>query len=98
MTALKEFIASKEVEDPLCLRNLSRTRWTARAESIKSVWKSFEAILDCLDSLRRNSSDGKTKTDAAALLTKMSNFDTIVSIMFMKNLMYKTNDDRSTSD
>ena len=29
MTALKEFIASKEVEDPLCLRNLSRTRWTA---------------------------------------------------------------------
>ena len=54
VTALKELIASNEVEDPLCFRNLSRIRWTARAESIKSVWNSFEAILDCLDSLRRN--------------------------------------------
>ena len=90
MTALKKFIASEEVDDSLWLRNLSRTRWAAHAESIKSVWKSFEAILDCLDSLRRNASDGKTKTDAATLLMKLSNFDAIVSIMFMKNLIYKT--------
>ena len=90
VSALKEFIASEEVDDPLCLRNLSRTRWTARAESIKSVWKSFEAIVDCLDSLRRNASDGNTKTDAAALLMKLLNFDTIFSIMSMKNLMNKT--------
>ena len=90
VTALKEFIASNEMEDPLCLRNLSRIRWTARAESIKSVWNSFEPILVCLDSLRRNSSVGKTKTDAAAFLMKMSNFYIIFSVMFMKNLMYKT--------
>ena len=93
VTALKDFIASKKVEDPLCLRNLSRIRWIARAESIKSSWNSFEAIPDCLDSLR---SLWKTKTVAAALVMKMSNFDTIVFIMFMKNLMYKTKIKRMT--
>ena len=61
MTALKDFIASKKVEDPLCLKNLSRTRWIARAEWIKYSWNSFEAILNCLDNLRGNSSDGKQK-------------------------------------
>lgn len=37
-----------EIENTLRLRNLSKTRWTARAESIKSVWSSLEAISKCL--------------------------------------------------
>ena len=32
---------TKAVENALQLRNLSRTRWTARAESIQAVWVSF---------------------------------------------------------
>ncbi|XP_050065932.1 uncharacterized protein LOC114126893 [Aphis gossypii] len=32
------------VDNTLQLRNLSKTRWTARAESIKAVWVSYEAM------------------------------------------------------
>lgn len=32
------------VDNTLQLRNLSKTRWTARSESIKAVWVSYEAI------------------------------------------------------
>ncbi len=53
-TSLQESIQSMEVDNPLNLRNLSRTRWTARAESIKSVWNSYEAILDSLSNLERS--------------------------------------------
>jgi len=40
-----------EVDIKLKLRNLSMTRWTARAESIKAVWVLFEYILDVLKEL-----------------------------------------------
>lgn len=33
-----------EIENSLHLRNFSKTRWTARAESIKAVWISYEII------------------------------------------------------
>ncbi|CAI6346415.1 unnamed protein product [Macrosiphum euphorbiae] len=38
----------KEIEGSLQLRNLSKTRWTARAESIKSVWISLDIIIETL--------------------------------------------------
>ena len=85
-TSLQESIQSMEVDNPLNLRNLSRTRWTARAESIKSVWNSYEAILDSLSNLER-SDDGST---ASGLRAKLLRFDFIVTIMFMKNIMYKS--------
>ena len=34
----------KQVENALKLRNLSKTRWVYRNESIEAVWNSFEAI------------------------------------------------------
>ena len=64
-TSLQESIQSMEVDNPLNLRNLSGTRWTARAESIKSVWNSYEAILDSLSNLER-SDDGSTASGFCA--------------------------------
>ena len=60
-------------------------QWTAQAESIKSVWSSYEAILD---SLKRLEESGDA--NASGLHYKLLRFDFIVSIMFMKNVMYKT--------
>ncbi|CAB3981323.1 zinc finger MYM-type 1-like [Paramuricea clavata] len=85
MSSLEDSIQSMKVDDPLNLRNLSRTRWTARAESIKSVWICYEAILDSLSNLEQ-SDDGT----ASGLHSKLLRFDCIVSIMFTKNIMYKT--------
>ena len=63
ITSLQESIRVLEVDNPLYLRNLSKTRWTARAESIKSVWSSYEAILDSLAKLEE-SNDCSTRTSA----------------------------------
>ncbi|KAL4152659.1 hypothetical protein QTP88_000492 [Uroleucon formosanum] len=80
-----------DIENKLQLKNLSKTRWTARAESIEAVWNSFEALCISLHNIYSNSSyfDGPTRTKALGLHKKMHSFDFIVSLKFMKNIMYK---------
>ena len=69
------------------LRNLSKTRWSARVESIQAVWTSFEVILDVLHTVS-NKADVKTKTQALGLKKKMLSLDFVVALMFMKNIAY----------
>lgn len=65
-----------EVDIKLKLRNLSMTRWTARAESIKAVWILFEYILDVLKELINDTNiDNKTRAQALGLEKKMLSFD-----------------------
>lgn len=86
--ALKEKLA--EVENALNLKNLSKTRWTARAESIQAVHRSYEKIITVLDELSQNSNfDKATQVKSLGLRKKILNFDFIVSLYFMKNIMYK---------
>ena len=40
-----------QIENALQLRNLSKTRWAARAEAVKAVWTSFDAIVEVLQIL-----------------------------------------------
>lgn len=40
-----------DIEIASKLRNLSKTKWTARAEAIKSVWSSFNIIIEVLDEI-----------------------------------------------
>jgi len=80
----------KNIEGSLQLRNLSKTRWTARAESIKSVWISLDGIISTLENITTSKSfDNLTKSKALGLKKKMLNFDFFASLMFMKNIMYK---------
>ena len=73
------------------LRNLSKTRWTVRAESIRAVWASFEAIKETLETIEASDEfDNSTKNGATGLLRKMESSDFVISIMFMKNIMMKT--------
>ena len=70
--------------------NLSKTRWTARAETVKAVWTSFEIILETLQEISSsNLYDRNTKSQSLALFKKITTFDFIVSIMFMQNVLYK---------
>lgn len=78
------------MENSLKLQNLSKTRWTARAESIKAVWASFECVINVLSEISISQKfDGKTKLGAHGLSKKLLTFDFIVALMFMKNIMYK---------
>ena len=38
----------EKVENALQLKNLSKTRWTVRPESIDAVWRSFETVVEAL--------------------------------------------------
>ena len=46
---------SKEVENYLQLRNLSKTRGTAQPESVEAVWRGLDAILTALDEIKDQS-------------------------------------------
>jgi len=62
----------EKIEGNLKLRNLSKTRWTAQAESIRAVWTSLEAIVDTLEYINNsNSFDSLTKTKAIGLKKKL---------------------------
>lgn len=81
----------QDVENALKLRNLSKTRWTARAESIRAVWTSYEAIISALSTVQHSVDfDNSTKVAASGLYNKMMSVDFVMSIMFMKNIMWKT--------
>eukprot|EP00112_Aurelia_sp_Birch-Aquarium-sp1_P023237 Seg6841.1 transcript_id=Seg6841.1/GoldUCD/mRNA.D3Y31 product="hypothetical protein" protein_id=Seg6841.1/GoldUCD/D3Y31 len=79
-----------DINRALALRNLSMTRWIARADSIRAVWRSFEGVIAALEALDE-SEGAKTKMKAAGLLKRVKKIDFIVMLMFMKNVMVKTN-------
>ena len=84
---LKEEIT--KVENCLMLRNLSNTRWSARAESIQAVWTSFDVIVDVLQQIT-NKADQQTQTQAMGLRKRMLSLYLVIALMFMKNVAYKT--------
>jgi hypothetical protein len=84
-------IKLSEVENALQLKNVSITWWTARAKSIKAVWGSLEAIIKSLDEICYDNEnfDKGTRSKALGLQKQLLSFDFIISIVFMKNMMYK---------
>ena len=79
----------EKIENSLQLRNLSKTRWTARAESIEAVVASYEAILEVLKEISQTREFGKGMAKALGLYKKLMSVDFIISLYFMKNIMRK---------
>ena len=81
----------QNVENSLMLRNLSLTRWTARAESLRAMWISYEAVIEVLRKISNDGSvDAKGKAAATGLLAKVLQVDFVVSLMFMRIILWKT--------
>lgn len=82
----------EKIENSLRLKNLSKTRWTAAAESVRAIHISYEQILDTLFKIKTSKdidNTKKTQSQAAALHKKMLEFDFICCLFFAKNIMYK---------
>ena len=78
----------KKIENTIKLRNLSKTRWVYRSESIEAMWRSFEAIKDVLLTLStKDGVDSSAKTRAASLHGKVPKFDFMFALMFMRLIM-----------
>ena len=74
----------QEVENALQLRNLSKTRWVYRSESIDAMWRSFSAVKDALDSLSSlRSVDKPTRDNASRLCDHVVEFNFMFALMYM---------------
>ena len=73
----------KQVENALKLRNLSKTRWVYRNESIEAVWNSFEAI-------RKGLTEVKEKDN-----NETTNFRCLLQCQINMNLVFNISDDGS---
>ena len=80
----------KNVENALKLRNLSKTRWVYRSESIDAMWRSFEVVQEALPIVEKTEGDQSAKGKACVLQKKILKFDFIFAIMFMRVIMKKT--------
>lgn len=79
-----------EIENSLQLSNLSKTRWTARADSIKAVWVSFDSIIKILEEMSTAQYfDKNTRYQVLGIVKKILTYDFVVLLYFMKNVMYK---------
>lgn len=78
------------IENAISLKNLSKTRWTARAETLKAVSTSFEGILEVLDDIVKEPHiDNKTKGTTDGLFKRLLSFDFINCLFFTKHIFYK---------
>ncbi|CAB3994785.1 zinc finger MYM-type 1-like [Paramuricea clavata] len=91
----------QNVENSLILRNLSLTctRWTARAESLRPMWISYEAVIEVLRKISNDGSvDAKGKAAATSLLAKVLRVDFVISLMFMENKVKSLQDIRKDDE
>ena len=80
----------EESQKGLIMKNLSMTRWNGRAESIKTVRNSFEVLLCVLEELCMNGNDRDCrKTTASDLLEEVKDLNFYISLVFMRNMLYK---------
>ena len=80
-----------KISDALMVKNLSKTRWTARAESVRAVWVSYDSLIETLSSLMEwDKLDRDARRTAHDIHHKMLSMDFFVSLLFMKNVMSKT--------
>ena len=78
-----------ELQEGLIMKNLSVTRWIGRAESIKAVWNSYEVLVTVLEELSINGNDRDCRSTASNLLGELKDVNFYISLVFMKNILYK---------
>lgn len=79
-----------KIEGSLKLCNLSKTRWTARTQSLWAVWLFSEGIVSVLHEISTNSNiDKKNRVQALGLEKKCLSIDFIICMYFMNHIMYQ---------
>ena len=60
-----------------------------RAESIKAVWNSYDVLMCVLEELSITGNDRESRLTASTILNNIKDVDFYVSMVFMKNILYK---------
>lgn len=81
-----------ELETSLSLKSLSKTRWSMRADSIRAVLACYDKVIDVLMAISENVSiDNESRVQAGVLNTRLKSYDFVICLLFMKDVMFKTN-------
>ncbi|CAF1191806.1 unnamed protein product, partial [Didymodactylos carnosus] len=75
----------------LLIKDLSKTRWSDRYNSIRAVLISYKEIVETLDDLSVNDKQAKSRFIAGNLLKKLKSFTFYTILLFLKNLFSSIN-------
>ncbi|CAF4634255.1 unnamed protein product, partial [Didymodactylos carnosus] len=75
----------------LLIKDLSKTRWSDRYNSIRAVLISYKEIVETLDDLSVNDKEAKSRFIAGNLLKKLKSFTFYTVLLFLKNLFSSIN-------
>lgn len=76
----------------ITLKSLSATRWSARADAVDALVKSWQEIYEALKSIERNSlQKPETRSTAKGLQKKMENLETAFMLVFWATLLNRFN-------
>ena len=74
----------------MLLKDLCKTRWYARYESLNAVHLSFHELVQSLMELEHDG-DTKSQYEAKGLLNKILSFEFVVLLLFTRQVMASTN-------
>ena len=94
MTLQSEFEKGADDEEgaprSLSLKKLCETRWACRIQAITAVQRNYEVLIQLLERVRDESSNGKAVSDAVGLLTQLRTFSFILCTNVLAELLQHT--------
>lgn len=89
-TSRWQILLSKLDEKSTVLKNLSKTRWSARADASKALYSSYEQVLETLNSIGEDENQSKeTKIEAKGILEKIKTLETTIMLCFWNSVLVK---------
>lgn len=75
---------------PLSLKSESKTRWSARLESVEVIYKHMDKVLYALEELNTHEfSSPETRSEAKSLICNLKNFECVVMTCFWYTILKK---------
>ena len=79
------------LQEGLIIKNLFKTRWIGRTESIRVVWVSYEILIKTFIDIKScEDGDCGVRRTAMNLLDRIKSFEFYLSMLLMKSIKYKT--------
>ena len=80
------------LQKELIMKNLCKTRWIGKAESIRVMWVNYKTLNETLIDVKSwEDGDRDARRTTMNLLDRIKSFEYYLSLLFMKSVMYINN-------
>lgn len=90
-SSTKRWIIFRKHVTGLSVKPLSETRWECRMDSVKAVRYHAAEICNALEELAENTDDAQAKSDAESLVSQITKYKFLVSLVFWHTLLFQVN-------